>query len=237
MSADAKVALVTGASRGLGRAVAERLGARGYHVYAVARTVGGLEELDDVIRGGGGAATLVPFDLGLAEEPDPLPGLAAKIMERHGCLNVMFGAAGVMPPHSPVSHQGGDDWERALRVNLGAARRLVCHFEGLLRRGSRPRAFFVGDAMASEGRAYMSAYGVSKVAMEHLICAWGRELRGSGVKAAVVYPPIFRSNLRRLGFPGEDQGGYVTAAEVADVFMGVMDDDDFESGDKINLKN
>ncbi|MGR4001228.1 MAG: SDR family oxidoreductase [Alphaproteobacteria bacterium] len=234
-----KVALVTGASRGLGRAFAEQLGRDGVHIYALARTVGALEELDDTINSGansGGArATLVPLDLTVIEDPDPLLRLAATILERHGRLDILFAAAGVMPKHSTAAQQDTLDWQRAMALNLEANRRLIRYFDPLLQRSAQGRAFFVSDTLADKPRAYLSAYGASKSALESLVCSWGLELRGSSTSACVVRPPVFQSRLRVAGWPGEDQSRYPSPKTIATVCLQLLADDSFESGEKIDL--
>ena len=163
---EGRVALVTGASRGIGMAVARRFAAEGARLVLVARTVGGLEELDDAIRQDGGlGATLVPLDL---REFDAIDRLGASLYERHGRLDVLVGNAGVLGTLSPLGHIGPNDWAEVMDINLTANWRLIRSLDPLLRRAEAGRAIFVSSGAAAAAHAYWGAYAVSKAALEML---------------------------------------------------------------------
>lgn len=198
---DGSVALVTGASRGLGAAVAVELGKLGAHVVLTARTQGGLEETDDAIRAAGGSATLLPLDLKEGEQVD---AIGPSLYQRFVRLDVLVHAAGVLGKLTPVSHLMPHDWADALAVNLDAALRLIRTCEPLLRQAPAGRAVFVTDERAREPLAYWASYGATKAALEHLVRTWAQELQITRVRANLFDPGPFRSRLRNHAFPGID---------------------------------
>lgn len=195
------VALVTGASRGLGAATAVALGRLGAHVVITARTQGGLEETDDAIRAAGGASTLLPLDLKEGEQVD---AIGPSLFERFGRLDILVHAAGALGRLTPVSHVMPRDWDEALAVNLGATLRLIRTCEPVLRQAPAGRAVFVTDAHARGPVAYWGTYGATKAAMENLVLTWAQELRLTALRVNLFDPGVFRSRLRRHAFPGED---------------------------------
>jgi len=198
---DGSVALVTGASRGLGAAVAVELGKLGAHVVLTARTQGGLEETDDAIRAAGSSATLLPLDL---KEGEPVDAIGPSLFQRFGRLDILVHAAGVLGKLTPVSHLMPQDWAEALAVNLDAAVRLIRTCEPLLRQAPAGRAVFVTDRRAREPLAYWASYGATKAAMEHLVRTWAQEMQITRVRANLFDPGPFRSRLRNHAFPGVD---------------------------------
>ncbi len=166
-----RIALVTGASRGIGAATALALARAGAHVVAVARTVGGLEELDDTIRAAGGSATLVPLDI---TDTEGLARLAGALAERYGRLDILVGNAAIAGPSSPLDHLTLKDWDAVMRVNVTANWQLICAMDGLLRRAEAGRAVFLTSGAAHNMRAYRGLYSTSKAALE----AAGAHLRG-----------------------------------------------------------
>jgi NAD(P)-dependent dehydrogenase (short-subunit alcohol dehydrogenase family) len=207
-----RVALVTGASRGLGHAVARELGAAGAHVVALARTVGGLEELDDAIKADGGAATLVPLDL--TDEP-AIGRLGAALFERWGRLDIWVHAAIHAPALSPAGHIDPKDFDRALAVNVRATHRLIRSLDPLLRQSDRARAVFLADA-AGEGARFHGAYQATKQAQIALAAAWGREVEATpGLRVVIATPPPMPTAVRARFYPGEGRAGLTAPAEVA----------------------
>jgi NAD(P)-dependent dehydrogenase (short-subunit alcohol dehydrogenase family) len=212
-----RVALVTGASRGIGRAVALRFAEAGAHVVALARTKGGLEELDDEIRAIGGSATLVPLDLRQADDIDRM-GLA--LYQKFGRLDVLVGAAGILGVLSPVSHLAPKDWDEVMAVNLTANWRLMRSFDALLRQSDAGRAIFVTASVASHTSPYWGAYAASKAGLETLARSWAAEVgRTTPLRVNLVDPGIVRTALRAKAFPGEDAGKHKPPSAVTGVFL------------------
>jgi NAD(P)-dependent dehydrogenase (short-subunit alcohol dehydrogenase family) len=196
-----RIALVTGASRGLGAAVAEALAAAGAHVVATARTVGGLEAVDDRIRAAGGSATLVPFDL---QDLDRIDVLGASLFERFGRLDILVGNAAMLGHFGPIAHFEPRLWHQVMAVNLTANYRLIRSFDRLLRASDAGRAIFTTCAAARECDAYLGVYGVSKAALEQTVRLYAAETATTRVRVNLVDPGSLRTRLRAEGFPGED---------------------------------
>jgi NAD(P)-dependent dehydrogenase (short-subunit alcohol dehydrogenase family) len=196
------VALVTGASRGIGRAAAIALAQAGAHVVAVARTQGALEELDDEIRAlTGQSATLVPMDIA---EGDGIDQLGLAIHQRFGRLDVLVHAAAMLGPMTPVFHVDPKQWERTVAVNLTASYRLIRSMEPLLRKSERPRAIFLTSGRAIRPKAFWGPYGVTKAGLEHLVRTWADELEQTKVRAVLLDPSVMRTKMRAEAMPGED---------------------------------
>ena len=196
-----RVALVTGASRGLGAAVGLELARLGAHVVLTARTQGGLEELDDAVRAAGGTATLLPLD---RREPDTLEAIGPSIYARFGRLDILVHAAGVLGKLTPVGHATAQDRMEALAVNTLAAWRLIQGCDQPLRQSDAGRAVFVTDGRAREPLAYWGAHGASKAAAEHLVLTWAAETTTTPLRVNLFDPGPMRTRLRALAFPGED---------------------------------
>lgn len=208
-----RVALVTGASRGLGAAIAAVLGAAGAQVVATGRSAGGLEETDDAVRAAGGLpATLIPLDLKKGDEVDLL---GPTIAERFGRLDIVVGNAGVLGRLGPVTHLPAKDWAEVMAVNLAANWHLMRTTEPLLRASDAGRAVFVTSGRAARPKAYWGPYGASKAALEHLAITWAQELAVTPVKVNVFDPGIVRTRMRAAAMPGEDPMTVPTPAEVA----------------------
>lgn len=211
-----KAALVTGASRGLGRAFAEALGARGAEVIALARTVGGLEELDDAIRGAGGPkATLVPLDL--ADDP-ALERLGAAIHSRWGHLDLWIHAAVNDPPLAPAEHADAKDWDKCFAINARAVQRLIRSLDPLLRAapGGGRAVFF--DDLHNVG-PFHGVYAGSKAAARTVTTAWAAETARFPLSVLHLAPPPMPSALRARFRPGEDREKLTPAREVAASLM------------------
>jgi NAD(P)-dependent dehydrogenase (short-subunit alcohol dehydrogenase family) len=197
-----KIALVTGASRGIGRASALALASAGAHVVAVARTQGALEELDDEIRGATGqSATLVPTDIADGDNLDQL-GLA--IHQRFGRLDVLVHAAAILGPMTPVSHLEPKHWDRVVAVNLTATYRLIRATERLLRASEGARAIFLTTGRVAHPKAFWGPYGITKAGFEHMVRTWADELEQTPVRAVLLDPGVMRTKMRAEAMPGED---------------------------------
>jgi len=217
------ITLVTGASRGLGRAIALALGRAGAQVIAVARTSGALEELDDAIRADGGqAATLVPLDI--ADDP-ALERLGAAIHERWGRLDIWVHAAIHAPMLGPAEHIDAGDLDRALAINPRATQRLIRVLDPLLRQSALARAVFFSDP-GMPADAFHGAYRASKAGQAAIVDAWARGIaRTSGARVLDVAPPPMRTALRARFYPGEDTTALARPADVAAQILTALEDD------------
>ncbi|MGI6244293.1 MAG: SDR family NAD(P)-dependent oxidoreductase [Pseudochelatococcus sp.] len=207
-----RVALVTGASRGIGRAAALALAAAGAHVVALARTVGGLEELDDAIRALGGSATLVPVDV---KDFDALDRLGRSIFDRWGRLDALLANAGVLGTMTPLAHLDQKRWDEVIAVNVTANWRLVRSLDPLLRASDAGRAVFVTSGAAHRFRAFWGSYAVSKAALEALALTYAAETQTTAVKVSLVNPGPLRTRMRAMAMPGEDPLTLRTPEELA----------------------
>lgn len=207
-----RIVLVTGASRGIGRACALALAKAGAHVIAAARTSGALEELDDEIRSATGeSATLTPFDLADGEAVDRLGGA---IFERFKRLDGLVHAAATLGMLTPVSHMSPRDFDRTVQLNLTASYRLIRSFEPLLRASDAGRAVFLTSSVASKPRAYWGAYAATKAGMEQLVRTWADEVEFTGIRAVLLDPGRMRTRMRAEAFPGEDPATLPDPAEI-----------------------
>jgi NAD(P)-dependent dehydrogenase (short-subunit alcohol dehydrogenase family) len=199
---EGRVALITGASRGIGAATAKLFAAQGAQVILTARTVGGLEEVDDAIRQAGfGAATLVPLDLAKGGEIDKL---GPAILERFGKLDILVGNAGQLGVLSPMGHIDPLVWERVFAVNVTANWRLIRVCEPLLKLSPAGRAIFVTSTAAQGTHPYWGAYAASKAALESMVRTWAGELGMTNIRANLLNPGRTRTRMRAEAFPGED---------------------------------
>jgi NAD(P)-dependent dehydrogenase (short-subunit alcohol dehydrogenase family) len=198
---DGRVAVVTGASRGIGRAAALALAEAGAHVIAVARTVGALEELDDEIRARGGAATLVPLDL---KDYAGIDRLGAAIFARWGRLDMLLGNAGLLGAMTPLAHLEPRVWDDVMAVNVTANWRLIRSLDPLLRQSDAGRAVFLTSGVTYSFPPYWAAYSVSKAALEGLVRTYAAEVAQTKVRVNLVNPGPLRTKMRAQAFPGED---------------------------------
>lgn len=198
---DGRIALVTGASRGLGAAVAIALARAGAHVVLLARTQGGIEETDDDIRAAGGQATLIPMDLRAFDE---VARLGPALAQRFGRLDVLVGAAGVLGTLSPLGHFDPKLWQEVMDVNLTANWHLLRTLDPLLRRSDAGRAIFATCAAAREATPYWGAYAASKAGLEAMVRVYAGEMANTNVRANLVDPGPMATRLRATGFPHED---------------------------------
>jgi NAD(P)-dependent dehydrogenase (short-subunit alcohol dehydrogenase family) len=196
-----RIALVTGASRGIGAATALALAKAGAHVVAVARTVGGLEELDDAIRAEGGSATLVPMDV---KDYPAIDRLGAALNERYGCLDILVGNAGILGPLSPLGHVEPHAWDDVLAVNLTANWRLIRSMDPLLRLATAGRVVFITSGVAATARAYWGPYAISKAGLEALARIYASETGRTAIRVNLLDPGPVRTRMRAQAMPGED---------------------------------
>lgn len=208
-----RVALVSGASRGIGRAVALELAREGAHVIAIARTTGALEELDNQIVKAGGSATLVPMDL---KDGAAFPRLAGAIAERWKKLDILIGNAGVLGgPLTPVTNINPKDWVEAVDVNVNANLRFIQFLDPLLKASDAGRAIFVTSGAATNIRAYWGVYSATKAALDVLIKTYAAECATTKVRANLFSPGPVRTGMRAKAFPGEDPMTLPTPEDVA----------------------
>jgi NAD(P)-dependent dehydrogenase (short-subunit alcohol dehydrogenase family) len=211
-----KVALITGASRGIGAAVAVRFAQEGAHVVLAARTVGGLEETDDAVRAAGGTATLVPLDL---RDFVKIDELAAALYDRYGRLDILVANAAEFGVLSPLGHIDPALWSEIIELNLTANWRLIRAMDPLLRAAEAGRAIFVTDSVAEIPLAYWGPYAVSKAGLEALVKLYAGELRLTRVCANLLDPGPVRTRLRARVFPGENPAEVPPPEGVADAFL------------------
>jgi NAD(P)-dependent dehydrogenase (short-subunit alcohol dehydrogenase family) len=211
-----RIALVTGASRGIGYATAWALAKAGAHVIAVARTQGGLEELDDDIRKEGGSATLVPLNL---TDYDGIARLGAALNDRHGKLDILVGNAGIAGPSSPLGHIELKPWQDVMAINVTANFQLIRCMEPLLQQSDAGRAVFITSGAASKANAYRGPYGASKAALDTLVRAWATETASTPLRVNLFSPGPIRTRMRATVFPGEDPETLDTPEQAAEFIV------------------
>jgi NAD(P)-dependent dehydrogenase (short-subunit alcohol dehydrogenase family) len=208
-----RIALVTGASRGIGYATALALAKAGAHIVAVARTVGGLEELDDAIKAVGSSATLVPLDV---RDYEGIERLGLALHERFGRLDVLVGNAGILGALSPLGHVEPKSWEEVMAVNVTANWRLICAMDQLLKFSDAGRVVFVSSAVTSMALAYWGPFAISKSALETLARTYAAETATTNVRVNVFTPGPVRTRMRAQAMPGEDPLTIETPDQVAE---------------------
>ncbi len=228
-----RVALITGASRGIGAAVARKFAEEGAHVVLVARTVGGLEEVDDSVKAVGGEATLVPQDL---LEFDAIDRLGAALHERFGKLDILVGNAGALGVLSPVAHLEPEIWEETMAVNVTVNFRLIRSLDPLLRLSDAGRAIFVSSGVARKPRAYWGLYGTSKAALEHMVLTWAREVEKTDLRVNLINPGATRTTMRAAAMPGEDPMTLPTPEDLAPLFVDLADPACERHGEIVNAR-
>jgi len=212
---DGRVALVTGASRGLGYAIALKLAEAGAEIIATARTQAGLEDLDDAIKAISGKATLVPLDL---TSPDGIEKLAEAVSGRWTKLDIMVANAGQLGLLTPAAQIPSKTWNEVLATNLIAPARMIRAFEGLLKASDAGRAVFLTSGVGSRrAKAYWAAYGASKAGLDNLVQSWAIELADTPVRANLLDPGAVRTRMRASAVPGEDPETLPTPDEIAPV--------------------
>lgn len=228
-----RIALVTGASRGIGRAVALAYAKEGAHVIAMARRSGALEELDDEINELGGSATLLRLNLTDGEKID---GLGPTILERFGQLDILVANAGVLGPLSPLGHVSEKDWNEVLHVNLSANWLLIRTLDPLLRKSDAGRAIFVSSGAAQNCRAYWGPYSVSKAALEALVKTYAAEVNDTAVRANLINPGTVATAMRAKAMPGEDPATLPKPEDLAETFVRLAMPDFTDNGTVVHYK-
>lgn len=211
-----RIALITGASRGIGRAVALAFAREGAHVLLLARARTALEELDDAIEESGGKATLIPLNLTDGKRVD---ALGPTLYERFGRLDVFVGNAAILGRLSPLTHIPSEHWERVIATNLTANWRLIRTLDPLLRRSDVGRVIFVTSSVAHTAKAYWAPYSVSKAALETLAKTYANETSHSAIKVNIIDPGATATRMRAEAYPGEDQATLRTPEQVAEAFI------------------
>src|SRR4029077_7373208 len=227
-----RIALITGASRGIGAAVAVPFAREGAHVVLAARTVGGLEEVDDRVRAGGGSATLVPLDL---REFIRIDELAAALYERYGRLDILVGNAAEFGIFSPLGHVDPKLWGEIIDLNLTANWRLIRAMDPLLRAAPAGRAIFVTSRLARDALPYYGAYAASKAGIETLVRIYAGEVARTQVRANLIDPGIVRTRLRAQIFPGEDPTRLPPPESIADAFLELVLPECARNGEIVTL--
>jgi NAD(P)-dependent dehydrogenase (short-subunit alcohol dehydrogenase family) len=228
-----RIALVTGASRGIGAAAAEALAREGAHVVLTARTAADLEQAEERIHQAGGTATIAPLDL---IETDSIARLAAAVAERWGRLDLLMLNAATLGSLTPVAQIDGKEFSRVLTLNLLAAQALIAAFDPLLRKSEAGRLLAVTSSVGRHPRAYWGAYGASKAALETLALSYGEEVRNlSPVRVAVVDPGATATVMRARAFPGEDAATLKPPAAVADAVVELLRRG-FETGERLEVR-
>ena len=218
-----KLALVTGASRGIGAATAEALGAAGAHVVLVARTGSALEAVDDRIHDAGGTSTIAPLDL---TDSDSIGKLAAAVAERWEKLDILVLNAAMLGSLTPVEHIDAKEYARILGTNLLANQAMIAAFDPLVRRSQRAEVVALTSSVGSEPRAFWGAYGSSKAALETLLAAYADETRHSGrLRVHIVDPGATRTRMRALAFPGEEPASLKPPQVVAEAILARLQSD------------
>ena len=228
-----RIALVTGASRGIGYATAIALAKRGAHIVAVARTQGGLEELDDEIRKDGGSATLVPLSL---TDTDGIARLGAALHERGGKLDILVGNAGVAGPSSPLGHIDLKSWNDVMAINVTANFQLIRCMEPLLKQSDAGRAVFVTSGAASKANAYLGPYAASKAALETMVRVWANETASTLLRVNLFSPGPNRTRMRATLFPGEDPMTLDTPDQAAEFIVPMCSPEWTETGKLYDYK-
>ena len=229
-----RIALVTGASRGIGRAVAVRYAHEGAHVIAMARTQGALEELDDEIRKiGGESATLIAEDL---TDFDKIDQVGAALHQRYGKLDILVGNAGYLGQLSPMPHYTPKMWNEVFAVNVTANWRLIRSLDPLLRASDAGRVIFVTSSVAHNARMYWGPYAASKAALEQMAKMYALEMAHTPLKVNIINPGGVRTRMRATAFPGEDPKTLPAPGDITDIFVRAASPDFSETGQLLSAR-
>jgi len=227
-----RLALVTGASRGIGAATAKALARAGAHVVLTARTAGGLEEVEERIHQAGGSATIAPLDL---VENDSIGRLAEALATRWKSLDIMVLNAAMLGTLAAVPAIDAKEFARVLTLNLMAQQQLIAHLDPLLRASSDASLIGVTSSLAGQARPYWAGYGASKAGFEHLLCAYGQEVeRISKIKVALVDPGATRTRMRASAYPGEDPASVKEPTAVGEAILRLIERG-FETGHRMRV--
>ena len=229
-----RIALVTGASRGIGAATAEALAREGAHVVLTARTAAGLEEVEDRIHAAGGTATIAPLDL---VEQDSIARLASALAERWDRLDLLVLNAAMLGSLAPVAQIDGKEFNSVLTLNLLAQKILIASFDPMLRKSDAGRLIAITSSVGRHPRAYWGAYGASKAALETLVLAYAEEVKNlAPLKVAIVDPGSTATKMRERAFPGEDASTLKPPSAVADAIVDLLRRD-FETGERLEIRS
>ncbi|WP_193171416.1 SDR family NAD(P)-dependent oxidoreductase [Nisaea nitritireducens] len=228
---DGRIAVITGASRGIGAAVAKAFAREGAHVVLVARTVGALEELDDEIQAAGGSASLVPMDL---MDYPAIDRLGAALHERYGKIDILVANGGILGNLTPMHHYDPKLWEQVIATNLTANQRLIRSLDPLLRQSDAGRAIFVTADAAHGDKPFWGAYAVSKAALEAMVRSYAAENTKSNIKANLLNPGATRTKLRVNAYPGEDQASVKPPEDLVPLFLELASPECKRNGDLVN---
>jgi NAD(P)-dependent dehydrogenase (short-subunit alcohol dehydrogenase family) len=228
-----RTALITGASRGIGRAVALAYAREGAHLVLVARTQGGLTELDDEVKALGASATLVQLDM---TDGAKLDGLGPSLATRFPTLDIVIGNAAILGPLSPLGHIKDSDWENVMATNLTSNWRLIRTLDPLLRAAPAGRGIFVSSAAASKCRAYWGPYSVSKAALEALVKTYANEVASTPVRVNLLDPGATRTAMRATAMPGEDPATLPTPESLTELFIEMALPSYSENGAVVNAR-
>lgn len=228
-----RIALVTGASRGIGCAVAKALAAKGAHVIASARprSQGALEELDDYIHDNGGKCTILPLQL---TDGDGIDKLGPAIYERFGKLDILVANAGILGPVTPLGHIETKEWNELININITSNWRLIRTLDPILKLSKAGRAIFVSSGVVGKNKQYVGGYTMSKAALEAIALTYAAECSITSVKVNVINPGPVRTAMRAKYYPGEDPSTLTTPEEVAELFVELASADCERSGEVIN---
>jgi NAD(P)-dependent dehydrogenase (short-subunit alcohol dehydrogenase family) len=227
---EGKVALVTGASRGIGAATAKALAAQGAHVIITARTAKDLEAVEDAIFNAGGNATIAPLDL---TDGDSIARLATAVTERWGKLDVLVLNAAMLGTLAPVPAIDGAEFARLFTLNVTAQQVLIASFDALLRKSDAGRLVALTSSVGAAPRAFWGAYGASKAALETLVASYGEEVKNlSAVRTAIVDPGRTRTQMRAKAYPGEDPATVKEPSVVADAIVAMLRTE-FDTGHRL----
>lgn len=227
-----KLALVTGASRGIGAATAKKLAAEGAHVILVARTAGGLEAVEDAIHEAGGNATIAPLDL---VDGDSIQRLATAVSERWGALDILVLNAAMLGSLTPVVQIEAKELSAVMTLNFTAQQALIAAFDPMLKKSENGRVIALTSSVGARPRAYWGAYGASKAALDTLITAYGEEVKNlTKIRVAIVDPGGTATDMRALAFPGEDPATLKPPEAVADAIADLVTTE-FETGHRITV--
>lgn len=224
-----KIALVTGASRGIGRAVAEHFADQGADIIAIARprSQSALEDLDDMIREKGGRCTLVPMDL---TDFDAIDRLGALIYERWGRLDILVGNAAILGPITPLTHMDVEDWTSIVNINLTANWRLLRSMDPLLKLSPAARAIFVTSGAAGKHKPYWGGYAITKTALEEMVLVYAGETNASKIRVNLLDPGPIRTMMRAKAVPGENPESLPTPDDIAPLFVEMADENYMDTG-------
>jgi NAD(P)-dependent dehydrogenase (short-subunit alcohol dehydrogenase family) len=229
-----RLALVTGATRGIGRAVALAYAKEGAHLVLVGRTTGALEEVDDEIRAAGGSATLLTLDL---KRLDKIDALGPTIYQRWQKLDILVGNAGILGPLSPLGHVTAEAWDEVIAINLTANWRLIRTLDPLLRMSDAGRAVFVSSGAAVRPRAYWGPYAVSKAGLEALVRTYAQEVANTPMRVNLVNPGPTRTKMRAQAFPGEDPATLQAPEDLTPAFVRLAEPACTDNGRLFDLRS